>query len=64
MYVEFGWRTRVMGCHWAKEYTFAFRTVIMRTMENALALSWNSMEDRGREPDWRSGIGSWNKGEV
>lgn len=61
--LEFGLRTRVVGCHWAKEYTFAFRTVILRTVENALALAWNSMEDRGREPAWRPGSGSRDKGE-
>lgn len=58
MHLEFGLRTRVVGCHWAKEYIFAFRTVILRTVENASALAWNSMEDRGREPVWRSGNGS------
>lgn len=63
MHLEFGLRTRVVGCHWAKEYTFAFRTVILRTVGNASALAWNSMEDRGREPVWRSGNASRDKGE-
>lgn len=46
MHLEFGLRTRVVGCHWAKEYTFAFRTVIFEDCGKRIGIG---MEQYGRQ---------------